>query len=101
MRIKEGSLKKIAPKRNNPREDAWLPVMHLDMEEWRFTAMFSNTDRAHELGRVRDWVVIYHERDGHESQCTVVTEYKGSLSGRRVVRGREKECEEYYRGMKG
>jgi hypothetical protein len=25
-----------------------------------------DTDRAHELGRVRDWVVIYFERDGEE-----------------------------------
>jgi hypothetical protein len=53
--------------------------------------MFSNTDRAHELGRVRDWVVIYYERDGHEGQCTVVTEFRGAMTGKRVVRGREDE----------
>ena len=48
---------------------------------------------AAELGRVRDWVVIYFERDGHEGQCTVVTEYRGLLTGKRVVRGREDEVE--------
>jgi hypothetical protein len=36
--------------------------------------------------------VIYFERDGHEDQCTVVTEHRGPLAGKRVVRGREEEC---------
>lgn len=49
---------------------AWLPILHSFRDGWHFTALFSNTDRAHELGRVRDWVVIYVERDGHEGQCT-------------------------------
>jgi hypothetical protein len=35
--------------------------------------------------------VIYWERDGDEDQCTVVTERRGPLRGRRVVRGREEE----------
>ncbi len=35
--------------------------------------------------------MIYCERDGHEDQCTVVTERRGPLAGRRVVRGREAE----------
>jgi hypothetical protein len=26
---------------------------------WHFTALFSNTARAHELRRTRDWVVLY------------------------------------------
>jgi hypothetical protein len=41
----------------------------------------------------RDWVVVFWERDGDEDQCTVVTERRGPLRGRRVVRGREAECE--------
>jgi putative hydrolase len=60
---------------------------------WRFTALFSNTALAHELGRVRDWVVIYFHQDrGPEGQRTVVTESRGSFAGRRAVRGREAEC---------
>ena len=86
-----GELPRIAPQRNNPGGAAWLPILHRYEESWHFTALYSNTDRAHELGRVRDWVVIYFERDGHEGQCTIVTEYRGPLTGKRVVRGREEE----------
>jgi hypothetical protein len=84
-------LPRIAPRRNNPEGVAWLPIMHAYEDGWHFTGLFSNTDRAHELGRIRDWVVIYYERDGYEGQCTVVTEYRGPLAGRRVIRGREDE----------
>jgi len=70
----------------------WLPVLHTEREGRSFTALFSNTARAHELGLTRDWVILYHERDGDEDQCTVVTERHGPLAGRRVVRGREEEC---------
>ncbi len=55
-------------------------------------ALFSNTARAHELGRTGDWVVLFYERNGDSGQCTVVTETRGPLAGRRVVRGRESEC---------
>ncbi|MAG31267.1 MAG: hypothetical protein CL908_10320 [Deltaproteobacteria bacterium] len=58
--------------------------------------MFSNTARAHQLGRTGDWVVIYYERNGDEGQCTVVSEHTGRLAGKRVVRGREEDCESYY-----
>jgi hypothetical protein len=45
------------------------------------------------LDRVRDWVVLYFHDGGHgEGQRTVVTEHRGELAGRRVVRGRETEC---------
>jgi hypothetical protein len=87
-----GELRTIAPRRFNPEGRAWLPVLHLERGGWSFSALFSNTARAHELGRTRDWVVIYYERDGDEGQCTVVTEPWGPLRGRRVVRGREEEC---------
>ncbi len=86
-----GELPRIAPQRNNPDGAAWLPILHRYEDGWHFTALYSNTDRAHELGRVRDWVVVYFERDGHEGQCTIVTEYRGPLTGKRVVRGREDE----------
>jgi hypothetical protein len=90
-KVEADELPRIAPRRNNPGGAAWLPILHTYEDGWHFTALFSNTDRAHELGRVRDWVVIYFERDGHEGQCTTVTEYRGPLVGKRVVRGREDE----------
>jgi len=92
-----GRLRTIAPKRFNPSGEAWLPVLHTEREGWHFTALFSNTARAHELGRTRDWVVIYYYDGEHvEAQCTVVTEPRGALAGRRVVRGREEECRAHY-----
>lgn len=90
-------LPKIAPKRFNPSGEAWLPILHTTRGEWHFTALYSNTQRAHELGRSRDWVVIYfYDEHHHEGQCTVVSETRGSLIGLRVVRGRESECRDYY-----
>ena len=92
-----GRLRTIAPKRFNPSGAAWLPVLHAERGGWHFTALFSNTARAHELGRTRDWVVIYYYDGEHvEAQCTVVTETRGALEGRRVVRGREAECRAVY-----
>jgi hypothetical protein len=87
-----GELKKIAPRRFNPTGEAWLPVLHTDRNGWHITALYSNTATAHALGRTHDWVVLYYDRDGDESQATVVTEQRGPLTGRRVVRGREAEC---------
>jgi hypothetical protein len=86
-----GALRRITPRRFNPGGAAWLPVLHTEKDGWSFTALFSNTARAHELGATQDWVVVYYERDGDEDQCTVVTERSGALRGRRVVRGREGE----------
>lgn len=93
----EGKLPVIAPKRFNPTGEAWLPVMHRSQQGWHFTALFSNTARAHQLHRTHDWVVIYfHDDAHHEGQHTVVTETHGTLIGKRVVRGREAEYREYY-----
>jgi len=96
-RAAAGELRRIAPRRFNPDNEAWLPVLHTRRGEWEMNAMFSNTVRAHELGRTGDWVVIYYEQDGEEDQCTVVTEHRGPLAGRRVVRGLEQACRDYYR----
>ena len=84
-------LRTITPRRFNPGKQAWLPVLHTQRGAWNFTALFSNTARAHELGTTGDWVVIYFERDGREGQCTAVTERTGRKAGTRVVRGREHE----------
>jgi len=87
----------IAPRRFNPQGQSWLPVLHTRRGAWHFTALFSNTAKAHELRRERDWVVVYFYDDDHvELQHTVVTETRGSLVGRRVVRGREAECKALY-----
>ena len=92
-----GDLPTIAPRRFNPQNEPWLPVLHTRRGEWHFTALYSNSPRAHQLGRTRDWVVAYFYDDDHrEGQCTVVTENKGILFGQRVIRGRESECLAYY-----
>jgi DNA polymerase (family X) len=90
-RAAAGELRRIAPRRFNPERRAWLPVLHTERGPWSLTALYSNTARAHELGTTHDWVVIYFEQDGRESQCTVVTERSGPRAGQRVVRGREEE----------
>jgi len=96
-RAARGELPTIAPRRFNPEHIAWLPVMHTLSNGWHFTALFSNTARAHELNRTRDWVVIYFYNDHHEEgQHTVVTETRGPLRDKRVVRGRELECKTCY-----
>ena len=97
-----GTLPRIAPRRFNPTGEAWLPVLHTRRSGWNFTALYSNTARAHELGRTRDWVVIYFQTDSRsEAQRTVVTELQGPLRGRRVVRGRERDCVDFYRAGGG
>lgn len=96
QRAAAGELRRIAPKRFNPEGKAWLPIMELDRAGYHFTALYSNTARAHELGKTHDWVVIYYEKDGAEDQCTVVTETHGPLEGKRVIRGREPETRGYY-----
>jgi hypothetical protein len=98
-KAKRGRLPTIAPKRFNPRGESWLPILHATRGDWHFTALFSNTARAHELGKTRDWVVIYLYDDRHaERQHTVVTETRGALVGKRVIRGRETECRAHYAG---
>ncbi len=91
-----GKLPTIAPRRFNPRHEAWLPILHTQRGERHYTALFSNTARAHEAGRTRDWVVLYFDGTDGERQCTVVTATRGALRGRRVVRGREEECARFY-----
>jgi putative hydrolase len=95
-----GALRRIAPRRFNPANEAWLPILHAERDPWQFTVLFSNTELAHRLGRTRDWVVIFFQSDSNgEGQRTVVTETQGPLKDKRVVRGRESECMEYYRSL--
>ena len=90
------SLPKIAPRRFNAAHEAWLPVLHTRRGDRQYTALFSNTARAHEFGRTRDWVVLYFDGQSGERQCTVITAAHGPLRGHRIVRGREDECLKYY-----
>ncbi|HXH10600.1 MAG TPA: helix-hairpin-helix domain-containing protein [Alphaproteobacteria bacterium] len=93
-----GKLRTIAPRRFNPRGEAWLPVLHTQRGERHYTALFSNTARAHQMGMTHDWVVLYYDGGRDERQCTVITSQRGTLKGKRIVRGREAECARYYRG---
>ena len=92
-----GTLPKITPRRFNPERRRWLAVLHRDLNGWHFTALFSNTARAHALARTSDWVVVYfYNHDHSEGQHTIVTERSGDMKNKRVVRGRELECASYY-----
>jgi putative hydrolase len=89
-------LPRIAPRRFNPTNEAWLPILHTHRGERHYTALFSNTARAHEFGTIKDWVVIYRDDHGGDGQWTVVTSQFGDLKDRRIVRGREHECAIHY-----
>jgi DNA polymerase (family X) len=97
LKARAGELPCISPKRFNPTRAAWLPVLHTERGGWSFTGLFSNSARAHARDMTRDWVVLYFEKKGRESRCTVVTEIHGGLQNRRVIRGREAECHAWYR----
>jgi hypothetical protein len=97
--VAAGALRKIAPRRFNPGGEAWLPILHTRHGDRQYTALYSNTARAHALGKTYDWVVIYADggRERGERQYTVITSQRGALAGKRIVRGREAECAAYYR----
>ena len=90
--VQEGQLPLIAPRKFNPTGEAWLPVLHTQRHERHYTALFSNTARAHELGTTHDWVVIYRDDSDAEGRWTVITSQFGKLRGLRIVRGREDQC---------
>jgi putative hydrolase len=86
-----GRLPLIAPRRFNPERRRWLPILHTTRGSRHYTAVFSNTARAHQLGRTGDWVVIFRDGADGNGQWTVVTDRTGGRQGQRVVRGREEE----------
>lgn len=86
----------IAPRRFNPKHETWLPVLHTRRGGRHYTALFSNTARAHRLEATRDWVVLYLDGGREERQWTVITARRGPLAGKRIVRGREAECASHY-----
>jgi hypothetical protein len=89
---RQGRLPRIAPRRYNPTREAWLPILHTERGDRHYTALYSNTQRAHEAGTTHDWVVIYRDDDDHGGPWTVITANFGPRRGQRVVRGREDEC---------
>lgn len=91
-----GQLQRIAPRRFNPLREAWLPILHTRRGVRRYTALFSNTARAHNAGKTHDWVVLYSDDGDGEHRHTVITAGYGPLQGRRVVAGREQECRAAY-----
>jgi len=76
--------------------EAWLPVLRAKRQGWNFTVLFSNTALAHRSGKNsrlgRDLLregrraAAVHRRDGRARET----------EGKHVVRGRERECREYY-----
>ena len=91
-----GLLHLFAPRRFNPTHETWLPILHTQRGERHYTALFSNTARAHQKGKTRDWVVLFFEDGEKESQSTIITAEWGILEGQRIVRRRETECLRYY-----
>jgi putative hydrolase len=91
-----GQLQRIAPRRFNPAGESWLPILHTRRGARRYTALFSNTARAHRLGKTNDWVVLYSDDAAGEGRHTVITAGSGPLRGERVVAGREAECTAMY-----
>lgn len=55
--------------------------------------------RVHELNMINDWVVIYRDDSQGNDQWTVVASHLGPLPGKRIVRGREEECSQYYKQL--
>ncbi|MFT7598031.1 MAG: hypothetical protein ACI8TP_000952 [Acidimicrobiales bacterium] len=87
-----GRLPTIVPSRFNPQRKVTLPVLHTARDGRHFTAVYSNTPLANDLGRTTDWVVIYEDAPDH-GRWTVVTETRGRLTGQRVVRGWSDRCD--------
>ena len=95
-KAKAGTLTQIAPRRFNPEGESWLPILHTVRNGRHYTALFSNTARAHELDKTRDWVVLFCDNGDTEHRFTVITSRVRPIEGQRIVAGREAECEKYY-----
>lgn len=71
--------------------------LRVQRDGWNLRVFYSHSARAQELARTRDWVIVLASHGERPvSQHTVVTETRGRLAGRRVVRGREAACRTYY-----
>ena len=68
------------------------PVLHTRRGPRRYTALYSNTERAHRFGRTHDWVLLYVHEGEEEHEYTVITATRGVMRGHRIVAGHEREC---------
>ena len=91
-----GALRFVNPRNTAGEPPPELPILHTRRAEREYTAVYSNTARAHKLGKTREWVIVHCERGPDDLQYAIVTGREGPLAGRRVVRGREAECRAYY-----
>ena len=89
-------LRLITPKTADDEPLEPMPVLHTRRAEREYMAAYSYSPRARKLGKTRDWVVVHTELGRDEGQYCVVTGREGPLIGKRVVRGREPECRDYY-----
>jgi hypothetical protein len=93
---RQGQPQRMTPRKFDPEGERLLSIHSTERGGWKLKALFSNTALAHRLEKARDWVVISYEKGDDRGQRTVVTETRGDLTGRRVVRGRERECRAHY-----
>ena len=71
-------------------------LLHTIRGDRRYTALFSPSALAFRMGRACDWVTIDLEVPGPNLRWTVVSEWRGPMKGKRVVRGREMDCFQFY-----
>jgi len=74
----------------------WAAPFRRERAGWRYRVRYSRTALAYRQGQAGDWIEIHYENNQHSGQRLVVTEVRGDLHGRRVVRGRERECRRMY-----
>ncbi|MBY0231148.1 MAG: helix-hairpin-helix domain-containing protein, partial [Gemmataceae bacterium] len=86
-----GVLGRAAPRAFVPGGTKWEGVYRCERGGWALALSFADTALAHRLGKTRDWVTARFQRGGASGERTIVTETRGPLAGRRVVRGREEE----------
>ena len=61
------------------------PYLHTARKKRHYTAVFSNTARANELGKTHDWVVLFCDNGDTEDRFTVITSEFGPLQRERIV----------------
>jgi DNA polymerase/3'-5' exonuclease PolX len=71
----------------------------LTCDGWHYRLCFARSALARRLHQTRDWVEIHFTNGTQEGQRLVVTETHGDMEGRRVVRGRERECRAHYQAV--
>ena len=87
----------VSPHTADSKTASLVPVLHTGREGWYFTALYSNTASARARNRINDWVVIYYyDGAGNDGQVTVVSELRGPMRGKRVVRGRDETFQPHY-----